>query len=491
MKSKQNIFKLLWLFLVLEVPLPLSSQSLDDILKLAKNQSLKAKIAAKEFGISQLDYKYYKAEQKPMLSLQMTPILYSGDAVQRYSYEEDRTYYRTQNSLFSSARLRLQQNVGILGGFLYMDTDMRYYQSFGDNRYRQFASVPLRVGYSQNLLGYNSYVWDKRITPMVYKISEKKFLLELEKLSEDIVSCYFSLLLQKERRLLAERNYRNCDTLCHKGELEVRLGRLTKLKLDEMKLERSKAKTLAMKAKMEYDVGKVTLAKKLQVSGEVEAIMPLCVPTATILLDDAVKFARQNSWEVLLAEKETKERKKIMKKQNVQRFADVNFDVSVGFHQMSENFGGAYKKPMREQNVSIGVTMPLATFGRTKIKHQQAVLEYDKACLELEDIMDGVENDVVSAVGKLYLQNDIFQNAKEAWNCSLKMYETVLLQHKLGRWKIESLHLAVENMMSAQLECYTALADYWKLWYRIRCLTLYDFEHRQPITMELFDDIRI
>lgn len=491
MKSKQKIFKLLWIFLVLEVPLPLLSQSLDEILKLAKSQSLKAKMAAKEFGISRLDYKYYKAEQKPMLSLQMTPILYSGDAVQRYSYEEDRTYYRTQNSWLSSARLRLQQNVGMLGGFLYMDTDMRYYQSFGDNKYRQFASVPLRVGYSQNLLGYNSYAWERKIAPMAYKISEKKFLLELEKLSEDIVSCYFSLLLQKERQLLAERNWRNCDTLCNKGGLEVRLGRLTKVKLDEMKIERSKARGLAMKAKMEYDVGKVTLAKKLQISGGVEVIIPFSVPTAVILLDDAVKFARQNSWEVLLAEKEIKEKRKIMKKQNMQRFADVNLDVSIGLHQMSENFGGAYKKPIREQNVSIGVTMPLATFGRTKFKHQQAVLEYDKACLELEEIVDGVENEVVSSVGKWHLQKDIFQNAWETWECSQKTYETVLLQHKLGRWDIESLHLAVTDMMSAQLEYYTALADYWKLWYRIRCLTLYDFEHRQPITMELFDDIEI
>lgn len=216
MKSKQKIFKLLWFFLIVEVPLPLLSQSLGEILKFAKTRSLRARIAATEFDISKLYYKYYKAEQTPKLSLLMTPILYSGDAVQRYSYEEDRTYYRTQNSLFSSARLRLQQNIGLLGGFLYVDTDIRYYQSFGDNRYRQFASVPLRIGYSQSLLGYNSYAWDKRIVPILYKISEKKLLQEMEKLSEDVVNRYFSLLLQKERKLLAEKNFRNCDTLYRK-----------------------------------------------------------------------------------------------------------------------------------------------------------------------------------------------------------------------------------------------------------------------------------
>jgi len=109
------------------------------------------------------------------------------------------------------------------------------------------------------------------------------------------------------------------------------------------------------------------------------------------------------------------------------------------------------------------------------------MLEYDKACLELEEVVDGVENEVVSAVGKLYLQKEILRTALETWSYSQKTYEAVLLQHKLGRWEIESLHLAVANMMSAQLEYYTALADYWSLWYRIRCLTLYDFEKNRPI----------
>ena len=486
MKSKQKIFKLLWFFLIVEVPLPLLSQSLGEILKFAKTRSLRARIAAAEFDISKLYYKYYKAEQAPKLSLLMTPILYSGDAVQRYSYEEDRTYYRTQNSLFSSARLRLQQNIGLLGGFLYVDTDIRYYQSFGDNRYRQFASVPLRIGYSQSLLGYNSYAWDKRIVPILYKISEKKLLQEMEKLSEDVVNRYFSLLLQKERKLLAEKNFRNCDTLYRKGELEVMLGRMTKLKRDEMKIERSKAKTLAMKAKMEYDVGKEFLAKKLQMNSNIEVMMPSFIPTGTILLKDAIKFAKQNSWEVLQADKNAKEKGKMLKKQKVQRFAEVNLDVSVGLHQMSETFGGAYKKPMQEQNVSIGMTIPLATFGRTKMKYQQAVLEYDKSCMELREIADGVENEVVSAVGKLQLQKDILRDAWEAWESSQEMYATVLLKYKLGRWEIESLHMAVTNMMSAQLEYYNALADYWSLWFRIRYLTLYDFEHCHPISVESF-----
>ena len=488
MESKRKIFRLICLFLMLVISLPLQSQSLNDILQLAKSQSLKAKIAAKEYGISLLDYKYYKAEQNPMLSLQMTPILYSGDAVQRYSYEEDRTYYRTQNSLFSSARLRLQQNVGILGGFLYMDTDIRYYQSFGDNKYRQFASVPLRIGYSQNLLGYNTYAWDRKILPLVYKISEKKFLLELEKLSEEVVSCYFSLLLQKERQLLAERNCRNCDTLYHKGALEMKLGRLTKLKLEEINIERSNAKTLAMKAKMEYETSKKYLCKLLLINDDIEVMMPLSIPTGTIFLDDAVNLAKQNSWEMLLANKNTKEKSQVIRKQKVQRFADINFDINLGLHQMSESFGGVYRNLMWEQNVSIGMTIPLATFGRTKFKYQQAVLDYEKACLEFEEKVNEVKNEVLSAIGRLILQKEILRSAKETWCYSQKTYDNVLLQHKLGRWDIYSLHLAGTNMMSAQLEYYTALADYWSLWYRIRSLTLYDFEHGQPITMGLLDD---
>ena len=64
--------------------------------------------------------------------------------------------------------------------------------------------------------------------------------------------------------------------------------------------------------------------------------------------------------------------------------------------------------------------------------------------------------------------------------------------------KDSNLHIALE--MISRVECirelskfaiervdyYNALADYWSLWFRIRYLTLYDFEHCHPISVESF-----
>ena len=42
-------------------------------------------------------------------------------------------------------------------------------RSFGGNKYTQFTSVPVRLGYSQSLVGYNPFRWERRIEPLKYE----------------------------------------------------------------------------------------------------------------------------------------------------------------------------------------------------------------------------------------------------------------------------------------------------------------------------------
>lgn len=140
----------------------LLGQSLGEIIHIAKIQSLDAQIAYKSFQYEDLAYKYYRASMKPQFTFSTVPIQYSNNVVQRYSYEQDQTYYRTQNSLFSTSNFKYEQNIGFLGGSLFADTDLRFYKTFGINSHQQFTSIPFRIGYSQNILGYNSFKWSKK-----------------------------------------------------------------------------------------------------------------------------------------------------------------------------------------------------------------------------------------------------------------------------------------------------------------------------------------
>ena len=54
----------------------------------------------------------------------------------------------------------------IIGGTFYLETGLQYMRNFGDNAGNQFSSVPVRIGYSQSLIGFNQFKWDKKIEPL-------------------------------------------------------------------------------------------------------------------------------------------------------------------------------------------------------------------------------------------------------------------------------------------------------------------------------------
>ena len=69
---------------------------------------------------------------------------------------------------------------------------MRY---FGDQTYNQFSSVPIRLGYQQDLLGYNAFKWERKIEPLKYEKVKKELLYNVEQMSEQATTYFFALAM--------------------------------------------------------------------------------------------------------------------------------------------------------------------------------------------------------------------------------------------------------------------------------------------------------
>ena len=118
-------------------------------------------------------YRSFKAARLPSLMLDMTPMQYNRDFTSRYDSENDLDVYRRQQSLYSSARLSLEQNLDITGGTFYVDSELGYRRLFGETTYNQFSTIPIRIGYSQPVLGFNEFKWQKKIEPLKYEKAKK------------------------------------------------------------------------------------------------------------------------------------------------------------------------------------------------------------------------------------------------------------------------------------------------------------------------------
>ena len=136
---------------------------LNQTIALANDSSLESFRTQNMYLSGYWEYRTFKANRLPSLTLNMTPAEYNRDITKRYDSEKDLDVYRSQQSFYASGNLAIQQNFDLTGGTFYLQSQLGYMRSFGGNKTTQFTSVPIRLGYSQSLVGYNSFKWERKI----------------------------------------------------------------------------------------------------------------------------------------------------------------------------------------------------------------------------------------------------------------------------------------------------------------------------------------
>ena len=180
---------------------------------LANDSSLEAFRTKNMYLAGYWEYRTYKANRLPSLTLNMTPAQYNRDITKRYDSEQDLDIYRSQQSFYAYGNLAIKQNFDLTGGTFYLDTELGYLRSFGSNSYTQYTSVPIRVGYSQSLVGYNPFRWERKIEPLKYEKAKKEYIYNAEQVSEQATTYFFALAMAQAEYDLAKENVVSTDTL--------------------------------------------------------------------------------------------------------------------------------------------------------------------------------------------------------------------------------------------------------------------------------------
>ena len=129
--------------------------SLNDALNLAQKQSLQALLNKYSYMADYWAYRSYLADMLPAVSLRANPLVYSNASELRYNWEtQSDEYVRTEN-LLSDLNLSITQKVAATGGAFSIQSELGRVENFGKNSYTQYSSRPFRLGYQQQLFGYN------------------------------------------------------------------------------------------------------------------------------------------------------------------------------------------------------------------------------------------------------------------------------------------------------------------------------------------------
>lgn len=452
--------------------------TLDRTIEIAADSSLEAFRSKNLYLTGYWQYRTYKADRLPSLTLNLTPAEYYRDITRRYDSESDIDIYRKQQSYYAGGKLEVKQNFDLLGGTFILDSDLGYIRNFGDNAYSQFTSVPIRIGYSQSLLGYNPFKWERKIEPLKFEKAKKNLLYNMERLSEQATTYFFALAMAQAEYDLAKENVASTDTLYRTGQERLKIASISRADLLTLKLDAVNARNTLQNAEISLKRAMFSLASYLNFdkNTEIHLQLPGRPRNMEISVDEALVLARENNPTFLDLRQQILEAEQQVDKTKKEALFNASVSASIGFNQVSDKFKDVYRNPLQQDVVSVSVSIPLVDWGVRRGKHNIAKNNLNVTQISAKQEELTVEEDVIMTVGDFNIQQDLIVSAEEALDLAIMAYAETKQRFMIGKADINSLTLSLNRQQEAQRNYISALQNYWLSYYKIRKLTLHDFE---------------
>ena len=456
---------------------------LERTVRLATDSSLSAQKYQSVYDASRYRYLSWQASRKPQFALESTPVMYQRYMTQRYLSLEDIDEYRQQRLFYSQAGITATQTMERWGGHFYGSTQFGYLRTFGEQNQTQFMTIPIAVGYKQDLLFYNPLKWARQIEPLKLERAEKELIYGIEKTSEQAVEKFFALALAQDMMQMAMESLASCDTIYAIAERRYKIASISKAELSVLKLEKTNAQTTLANARIARSRAVKELATYLGMdpTTEIDLIIPLAVGTLHIDAAEAIALARENNPKYLESRQATAEARREAERANVEKNLSVSLDASIGLNQVADNFGDAYRHLLSQDMATVTLTIPLKDWGKRKNAYLAARSTVDTAERTEQETARDVELDVALTVAEFNERQAIVENARLALTIAEDAYAQTLQQFIRAQADAYSLSVAQSHWQTARQNHITSLQNYWLSYYHLRRLTLFDYQRHQIV----------
>ena len=457
--------------------------TLQQTIDMANDSSLTAFRYRNMYQSSYWQYVSFKAGRLPSLSLHLTPASYNRYMTQRYDSENNIDVFRQQQMFSAAGQLEVAQNFDLLGGSFYLETGLEYMRNFGANSFTQYSSVPVRLGYRQSLIGFNAFKWERKIEPLKFEKAKKELAYNMEAVSEQAVGYFFTLALAQAEHRLAEENVASCDTL-YIAERRFRIAAISKADLLTLELDRVNARNTLENARIALKRAMFSLATFLGMdkNSEIELQLPERPGVAAIPSETALSMAKANNPTLLGHRQTILEGERDLSRAKTEARFNASVNASVGFNQVADRLGDAYRHPLRQDIVAVQLTVPLVDWGvrKGKVNMARNNLNVSEITARQEELT--VEEDVLMTLSDFDARQKLIESAADARELAEMAYEQTMQRFIIGKADLNSITLSLQRRQEASKNYISALQNYWLSHYKLRRLTLFDFDRGLPIT---------
>lgn len=461
--------------------------TLEEVIKLAEDQSPNALMAKHRFRSSYWQYRTYVAQYRPSLTLTGTTPDYSTAYTRVWNSQAGEYDYVSTNILQTLGSLSLLQNIGFTGGTIALQSDLTLETNFEkDDERNKYITAPLSVRFVQPLFRFNSLKWEKKTEPLKYDAAKKTFLSNIEMVHNEAVRQFFNLALAQINKQIAETNYLNADTLYRMAQGRYQLGTIAEDELLQMQLSWLNSETSRKESDMNLKDREIRLRSFLGFNENVrlELVLPSAVPPLQVDVKEVLDLAHANNPEMLNQQLTLLTAQSNLAQAKAEKGLNANLIASFGLRDQDPVFANAYTESNRQQTVRLGISMPILDWGLGRGRFQMA-----KSSLELAEVQSKLsqidfDQNLTLDVEQFNLQSNQVAIAAKSDTVAARMFEVTKARFLIGKISVLELNNADTRKDTNRRAYVQALQNYWTYFFNMRNLALYDFLNRKPLETE-------
>lgn len=464
--------------------------SLQESIDMASDSSLQSFRLRNLYMADYWQFRSFKAARLPSLNLNMVPVQYNREFTKRYDPDNNIDVYRVQQSLFTSGNISINQNLDATGGTFFIDSELGYFRNFGQSAFSQYSSVPLRVGYAQQLMGFNSFKWQKKVEPLKYEKAKQQYLYDREQLAETVIQLFFDLAMTQSEFDMAKDNVVSADSLFLMGQERFKIVSISEADMLTLKLDAINARNTLENSTIGLQRAMFSLTNYLNIDTDKQLaiVLPDRPKQVVVSVTQALHFAQENNPDYLTNRLQILEAEREVERTQRESIFQASLNASFGFNQVASTVSGAYRNPLQQNVVGVGLTIPILDWGVRKGKVNMARNNLNIAKISVQQLEQSLEQEIMVTVSDFGVQHNMVNSAEEAMTLAIAAFQATRQRFIIGKSDVNSLTLALNRQKEAQKNYITALKNYWLCYFKIRKLTLYDFEKQQSLSY-LFDQM--
>jgi hypothetical protein len=474
------------ILICLLLPVGLTAQpavklTLKAVVDMAKSNSIAARQAATTKETRYWEFRNFQSNYKPQLLFEssLPSFVRSFNQVVQPNGSILFQPVRINNS---SAGLSLQQNLAATGGTIYASSQLQRFDDFAQKATLYNGSL-FSLGISQPILRYNPMKWDKKIEPLKFNESKQEYIESMEKIASTAASLFFDLLLAQVNQTISDTNLRNTTEILRIANEKFSAGTNSRNEILQIQLEQLKARKALASAKRDLEISTLNLKAYigLQTTDKIELVEPEPVSKPLIAPDKALAEAFANRADAIAFGRRLMEAEQAVAKAKGERGLGGTLTASVGLSNRGLAVSDLYSPPQNQELITLTFSTPVLDWGRAESKLKTAEANRKLAQYTIEQDKQTFQQQIYTEVTLFDMLKDQMGLTASADSIATEKYQIAQERYVLGNTTITELSIAFAEKDQARRDFIGALRDYWAAFYRLRWLTLYDFETNDKI----------